>query len=257
MGRSVCRQGVILLGVLATGVVTACGPGVSEESPTTPPGAASKGSVVADREVDRESFVSPSESNTASGDIGIGIERFNLGEAVEWAQPPDSLARLRELTTVVVKARIGAVVFWKEVGEKGARDQVFAWKLSDVEVVSGELVDPHSDVIVPMLMFPPEGELPDQLAELNRGLPSQEGLFFLQTMTIPDLGANPKPGAPPLKTYDDVRLYDSVHPFAVLVADAEKGRISSPLAEGSVYGASGFLAEVAKFDSLEALVQTL
>lgn len=76
-------------------------------------------------------------------------------------------------------------------------------------------------------------------------------------MTIPDLGAKPKPGAPPLRTYGDARLYDAVHPFAVLVDDADGSGISSPLAAGSGYQSFGFLAEVAKFDSLEALVETL
>ena len=48
-----------------------------------------------------------------------------------------------------------------------------------------------------------------------------------------------------------------VHPFAVLVDDADGSGISSPLAAGSGYQSFGFLAEVAKFDSLEALVETL
>ena len=74
-------------------------------------------------------------------------------------------------------------------------------------------------------------------------------------MTIPDPGAKPKPGAPPLRTYGDARLYDAVHPFAVLVDDADGSGISSPLAAGSVLAAIPPILQVLVFSGLyDALI---
>ncbi|CCH71815.1 hypothetical protein [Nostocoides australiense] len=221
---------------------------------------ASCGSIRDDAPV-RASSVSPITSaltaSASSREPVGGFERFSYGEAVEFLPPPASLQELRARTSVIVKARIAHVVFVDEVGDEGARDRIFGWKLSNLQIVSGKLVDATADVVVPMLMSLPEGDVSEQLLSLNESLPTGEALFFLHTMTLPNPADKPKPDAPPMPTSPDARLYTPAHAFAILVEDSERNRVYSAVVEGTVWAESGFLAEVSNFSTLDDLCREL
>lgn len=194
-------------------------------------------------------------STPSDWEPGSGFANVSENYAASFTVPPGSLKELRRLGTVVVRARVGEIVHWKTFGEPGTEEEWFAWKLKDVHVLSGKLVDPIADVLVP-LTFPTEGVTIEQaLADYNRDLPTGEAMFFLYSMTMPPLDAQPKPGTKPA-TEDDARYYMRTHAFALLVEGREPYGIQAPISDATETPV-GFLTELAKFPNLNALVDSL